>query len=213
MKKEIIVLGAGGHARSVLDIALQNQEYTIKGCIAGADCGGDVLGVPVIGTDDDLEDVYRSGIHDAFIAIGDNVQRHGLYQKLKRMGFRFVNIISRSAILSPRVMLGTGICIMPGAVLNVNTVVGDSCIINTNCNIDHDCLIEEGCHIAPGVSMSGTVHIGRGTHIGTGSSVIEAARIGQWSYVGAGAAVVKDIPDHAMAYGVPAKIIRNIERK
>lgn len=206
MRKKTIIVGGGGHARSVLDIALQMEELEIAGCVDRNQT--DVLGVSVIGTDDDLEKLYASGIHNAFIALGDNKLRDRLYRRLKEIGFSFVNIVSRYAVVSPRADLGEGICVMPGAVIHVNARIGDNCIINTNCNIDHDCIIGYSCHIAPGVSMSGAVNVGSGAHIGTGASVIDGISIGEWSYIGAGAAVVSDLPEHVMAYGVPAKIRR-----
>lgn len=208
MKKKILIIGGGGHARSVADIALESGQFDVTGCIDYKT--GDVLEIPIIGNDDDLEKFYESGIRSAFVALGENKLRSKLFFKLKDIGFDFVNIISNDARISKRAVLGKGICVMAGAVINVNTVIKDNCIINTNCSVDHDCNIGIGCHIAPGVSMSGTVSVGEGTHIGTGSNVIDGIKIGSWSYIGAGTAVVKDIPDRVMAYGVPARIIRNL---
>ena len=208
MKERILIVGAGGHARSVADIALESEQIEIAGFIDNKP--GNVLGIPVIGNDDDLEKFYESGIKSAFIAIGENKLRSSLFFKLKNIGFNFVNIISSNSHISRRAVLGTGICVMAGAAVNVNTVIEDNCIINTNCCIDHDCKIGRDCHIAPGVAMSGTVTVGDGTHIGTGSNVIDGISIGSGSYIGAGAAVVKDIPERVMAYGVPARVIRNL---
>ncbi len=205
---KLIFLGAGGHARSVMDIALQNGDYGIVGCIDPSP--GEVLSVPVIGTDNDLENVFAQGIRHIFVAIGDNRLRHKLFNRILEIGFDPVNIISRHTIISPRAHLGKGICVMAGVVINVNTVIEDNCIINTHCSIDHDCNIGKSSHIAPGVAMSGTVKIGEGVHIGTGASVIDRITIGEWSYVGGGAAVVKNIPSRVMAYGVPARVIRQL---
>lgn len=206
--KKLIIIGAGGHARSVVDIALQNGDYEIIGCIDPAP--GNVLGVPVIGNDNDLPAIYSKGIDSIFVAIGDNQKRHKLYENAVSIGFEPVNIISQCATISPRVFLGKGICIMAGAVINVNTVIGDNCIINTHCSIDHDCSIGQSSHIAPGVALSGTVKIGEGVHIGTGASVIDGMSIGDWSYIGSGATVVKNVPAGVMAYGVPARVIRKL---
>jgi UDP-perosamine 4-acetyltransferase len=206
--EKLIVLGAGGHARSVLDILLQNDDFDLVGCINPVP--GEVLGQPVIGNDDQLGVLYSNGIRKIFVAIGDNRLRKELFHKVLSLGFEPVNIISRYAMISQRVNLGRGICVMAGAVLNVNTVIGDNCIINTRCSIDHDCSIGQSSHIAPGVTLSGSVQAGEGVHIGTGSAVIDGITIGAWSYIGSGAAVVKDIPAGVLAYGVPARIIRNL---
>lgn len=212
---KVIICGAGGHARSVLDIALKIKEIDVIGCI-------DTLfpkvvqvplmsDIPVIGTDEDLPNFYEQGIRHIFFAIGDNGLRKKLYTRAIEIGFEPVNIISQFAIISPRAKLGKGICIMPGAIINVNTVIGDNCIINTRCSIDHDCNVGANCHIAPGVAISGYVTIGEGAHIGTGSSVIDKINIGSWSYIGGGSAVVKDINNNMLAYGVPAREIKPIK--
>ena len=205
---KLVIIGAGGHARSVMDIALQSANYEILGCIDPFP--GEVLGKPIIGKDEDLSTLFIQGVRHIFVAIGDNVRRERLYDQAISLGFEPVNIISQSAIVSPRAHLGTGICIMPGSVVNVNTVIEDNCIINTHCSIDHDCHIGKSSHIAPGVTLSGTVRIGEGVHVGTGASLIDKVSIGDWSYVGGGAVVIDDIPSGVMAYGVPAKVIRKL---
>jgi UDP-perosamine 4-acetyltransferase len=206
--EKLILLGAGGHARSVMDLLLQNDEYDVVGCLDPAP--GAVLGIPVIGNDDQLDILFSKGIKKAFIAIGNNRLREKLFGRAQFIGFEIINIISRSATISPRASLGSGICVMAGAVLNVNTRIGDNCIINTRCSIDHDCTIGRSVHIAPGVTLSGSVKVGDGAHIGTGTAVIDGITIGEWAYVGGGAAVVKDIPAYTLAYGVPAKAVRNL---
>jgi UDP-perosamine 4-acetyltransferase len=206
--KKLIIIGAGGHARSVMDIALQNADYEIAGCIDPKP--GEVLGKPVIGSDNDLETFFAEGIRHIFVAIGSNSLRHRLFDQVLSIGFEPVNVISRYATLSPRSHLGKGICIMAGAVINVNTVIDDNSIINTRCSIDHDCHIGKSSHIAPGVTLSGTVKIGDGVHVGTGASLIDKISIGDWAYIGGGAVVVDDIPSGVMAYGIPAKVIRKL---
>lgn len=203
---KLIIVGAGGHARSVMDIALQDADYEIVGCVDPLP--GDVLGKPVVGNDTDLTTFFARGIRHIFIAIGNNSLRHSLFNQAISIGFEPVNIISRHAVISPRAHLGKGICIMAGAVVNVNTTIGDNSIINTRCSIDHDCEIGKSSHIAPGVTLSGRVKSGEGVHIGTGASVIDGITLGDWAYIGGGALVVKDIPPRVLAYGVPARVIR-----
>lgn len=214
-KKKIVVCGAGGHARSVLDIALQDEHIEVVGCIDPIFPQITKMPlmqeIPVIGSDSELIEFFQKGLKFIFIAIGDNNLRRKLYQNAVSIGFEPVNIISRYAVISPKAHLGKGICIMPGAVVNVNTVIGDNCIINTRCSLDHDCNIDAHCHIAPGVAVSGFVKIGEGSHIGTGASVIDRIRIGKGAYIGGGAAVVKDIGNDVLAYGVPAKVIKELK--
>lgn len=210
--KKLIVIGAGGHARSVLDIVLNNRQYKIIGCIDNVfphkKNVENMKDIPIIGTDECLQRYFNEGIKYIFVAIGDNSLRKKLMQYALDIGFELVNIISKSAIISTRAILGKGICVMPGAVININCVVGNGCVINTNCSLDHDCTLGEYCHIAPGVSLSGSVTVGEGTQIGTGSSVINKKCIGRWSFIGAGSVVVRNIDDNVLAYGVPARIVK-----
>ncbi len=188
MKQKVIICGAGGHARSVLDIALQDKLIEVVGCVDPIYPQVKEVPlmkeIPIIGRGCDLTELYQKGHRFVFIAIGDNAVRRKLYHEAVSIGYEPINLISRHAIISPRAILGKGICIMPGAVVNVNTVIGDNCIINTNCSLDHDCIIEEHCHIAPGAAVSGFVRIGEGAHIGTGASIIDRVCIGRGAYIG-----------------------------
>jgi UDP-perosamine 4-acetyltransferase len=212
MNNKLLVIGAGGHARSVLDIALQNKDYSQIACIDSLYPKTQHVEwleeVPIIGNDSDMEALYSQGYNNVFIALGDNKLRHKLFYHALSLGFKPVNILSRYSVISPRVQLGKGICIMAGAVININTVIEDNCVINTRCSIDHDCHIMESSHIAPGVTLSGNVCVGQGTWIGTGASVIDKMSIGKWSYIGSGAVVISDLEPNALYYGVPAKKIK-----
>jgi len=216
MKEKLLIVGAGGHARSVIDIALQDDGFEIIGCIDAQNPKRcfveDMECVPIVGNDDDLAKFLDQGINHIFVALGDNKLRNMIYEKVIEMGFNPVNIISNYAVISPRARLGKGICVMAGAVINVNAHIGDNCIINTNCSIDHDCKIGKSVHVAPGVTLSGTVSVGDLTQIGTGASVIDGITIGEGSFIGAGSVVVKDIGSGVLAYGVPAKKIKDFVR-
>ena len=213
MKEKLVLLGAGGHARSVLDILLSQKEYDVVGCVADSSDGSRFVPgmstVPILGSDAILGDLYAAGIRRIFVALGNNRLRAERFAFVRRMGFQPVNVISTHAHISNTVYLGTGICVMPGAVLNVNTTVGDNTIINTRCSVDHDCVIGSSVHLAPGTTLSGTVRVGDGTQVGTGACVIDGITIGEWSLIGAGSAVVRNIESHIVAYGVPAKKIRD----
>lgn len=215
MKNKVLIIGAGGHARSVLDILLQNDEYEIVGCIDNAFGKREVVEgmeeIPIVGNDNALEEFRNKGIKKIFIAIGSNELRDELYDYVSLLGFELINVISSSAYISPRAKLGNGICVMPGAVINVNAVIEDNCIINTNCSIDHDCKIGRSVHIAPGVAISGTVSIGDRTQVGTGASIIDGINVGNDAFIGAGAAVVMDIEEYALAVGVPARMIKKLK--
>ena len=210
MKEKLLIIGAGGHARSVLDVAIAQGAYNIVGCISqhkGEDVG--INGIQTVGTDSDLKFFLNSGINNVFIAVGDNRLRNKLFEEIADIGFSFVNLISPNAYISPLAKLGVGICIMHGAIVNVNTKIDDNTIINTNASLDHDCKIGKSCHIAPGVTLSGSVVIGDKTHIGTGANIVDGIYVGSDSYIGSGSLVIRDISSNKMAYGVPAKVIRD----
>jgi len=209
MKAPLLIIGAGGHARSVLDIALQNDEYSNITCVDPSyPKSKHVEGmkeVPIIGTDADLPDLISRGFKYAFVALGENKLRHKLFNEIIRHGYETINIISKHAIISPRAKLGSGICVMAGAVINTNTIIENNCIINTRASIDHDCRVSESCHIAPGATVSGYVNIGKYTLLGTGTSVKDKLTIGENCVIGAGSLVIKDLAPNNMYYGVPAK--------
>lgn len=210
----LLVIGAGGHARSVLDIALENG-MEIAGCLCPEYPALSRLPgleeVPIIGRDEDLERLFRQGYRKIFVAIGDNRLREQLYAGVLAIGFEPVNLISRDAHVSRRARLGKGICIMAGAVVHIGCTVGDNTIVNTGSSLDHDCTVGRSCHIAPGTAVSGSVRIGDGTQLGTGCSVIDGVQIGAWSFLGAGSVVVSDIGERVLAYGVPARRIKALD--
>jgi UDP-perosamine 4-acetyltransferase len=204
--KKLIILGASGHAKVIIDIFLRRSEYEIVGYLTKNYQTSEILGVPIIGDDQKLPQLYDQGIDKAFIAIGDNRLRKLLSNYLQSLGFQFPNAISPTAIIAPSVQLGTGIAIMDGAVIQPDTTIGDQSIINTLASVDHDGKIGDYVHIAPGCHLAGCVTIGEGAFLGVGSNVIPNISIGNWSILGAGSVVVKEIPDSVLAMGVPAKI-------
>lgn len=203
----VIVMGAGGHAKVIIDMLLQSAEYRLAGCVTHEPGATEVMGLPVIGDDDTLGTVYASGVRHAFVAIGNNRVRADRMHYARSIGFTIVNAISGHAIVSSRATLGAGVAIMPGAVINVDTVVEDGAIINTGATVDHDCRIGKFAHIAPGTHLAGNVTVGEGAFLGVGTAVIPRRAIGAWTTIGAGSAVVRDIGDHVTAVGVPARVI------
>lgn len=209
VKKKAIIIGAGPHSCVIAEILLQTNEYEIAGMIDSST--QPVLGIPVIGNDNDLPRLYESGIGRAFIALGDNGLREKLALHAQKIGFKLVNAISPYAHISAYAQVGQGVAIMAGAIVNPRTVIGDGAIINTNASIDHDCRIGNYTHIAPGCAISGSTKIGSRCFLGTGTRVIDKLTIGNEVIIGAGAAVVGNLPDRCTAVGVPARIIKAAE--
>ncbi len=206
-EKPVILLGAGGHAKVLLDILLE-QNIEVLGITEkdGADLSSDVYGVPVIGNDSDVQQYPPDKVEliNGIGSIGSTALRLKVYEKFKRQGYRFPQVIHPGAVVSRRVELGEGVQIMAGAVVNIGTRIRENSIINTNAAVDHDCDIGAHVHIAPGATLSGGVTVGDGSHIGTGASVVQGIEIGANVIVGAGAVVVNNIVAGKTVCGIPA---------
>jgi UDP-perosamine 4-acetyltransferase len=210
--QQTIIIGAGGHAKVIIDILRAAPAVELVGCTAMTTKSGFVAGVPVLGDDSILPELYAQGIQQAFVAIGDNRIRRQMARTAADIGYTLINAISRYAYISPSASLGSGIAIMPGAVVNAEVCIQDYVIVNTGASIDHESVLGEACHIAPGSHLSGNVRVGEGALLGTGTQVIDGMTVGAWSILGAGAVVVRNIPEQCLAVGVPARIIKYFER-
>ena len=121
---------------------------------------------------------------DAFVAIGNNAQRHSEVSRLA--GHSFPVLIHPSAIVAQDVEIGCGTVIMANAVVQPAVKIGRHCILNTNCSVDHDCIIHDFAHIAPGAVLCGGVTVGEGALVGAGVVCVPGAVIPPWSLVKAG---------------------------
>jgi len=206
----VIIIGSGGHAKVIIDI-LRSSKLCEPIGLTGTDSNlKTIMGLPVIGDDSVLPQIYAEGVKYAFVAIGDNKKREEISDHIKELGLRLINAISPYSYVSSSVELGEGIAIMPGAVINAESAVEDNAIINTGATIDHDCIIGSSSHVAPGCNIAGNVRIGRGVFLGIGCKVIPKMSIGDWTTLGAGSVVVEDLPSHAVAFGVPAKMVKKL---
>lgn len=216
--KKILLLGAGGHCISVLDSLLSSYDYKEIGIIEKRENRvelsndikrqGKILGVPIIGNDSDLYQLYKDGYTDAFVtlgSIGDASVRRKLYHLIKDIGYHIPNIIDKTGIISPYVTFGRGIYVGKKAIINAGSQIRDGAIINTASVIEHECMIGDFVHVAPGSILCGNVEIGSGTHIGAGSVIRQALQIGEETTIGAGSVVVKNIGSNTTAYGNPCK--------
>ncbi len=206
-EKPVILLGAGGHAKVLLDILLE-QNIEVLGIAEkdGTDLPSGLYGVPVIGSDSDVQQYPPDKVElvNGIGSVGSTTLRQKVYERFKRQGYRFTQVIHPRAVVSIRAELGEGVQIMAGAVVNIGTRIKEDSIINTNASVDHDCLIGAHVHIAPGVTLSGGVTVGEGSHIGTGASVMQGIEIGANVIVGAGAVVIDNIETGKTVCGVPA---------
>lgn len=212
---EIILLGSGGHASSVLDTFRRLRNFNVIGILDKEEQIGKVIdGIPIIGTDQEMAKYYNQGIEYIFIgvgSIGNTEIRRKLYEKALKIGFKFPNIIDPTAIIGDQVVIEEGVYIGKGVIVNVGSHIGRQCILNTGAIVEHDCKIGEFVHIAPGATLSGGVQIGSHTHIGVNSTVIQGIHIGEHTLIGAGSVVVKDIASYKKAYGNPCEVVGESE--
>lgn len=211
--ENILLIGGGGHCKSVLDAIFEQNLYSPAGIIDLKEkIGQEVLGIPVSGTDTELESFFKKGIKLSVItagSVGDPELRVKLAKKALKAGFTFPNIIHPKAVVSKRTLLGKGNFVAAGAVINAGVSVGNFCIINTGAVIDHDCEIGDFVHIAPGCSLSGNVKVRTRTHIGTGTCIRQSISIAEKTIVGVGSAVVSDMPSEMVCAGNPCKPVKN----
>jgi sugar O-acyltransferase (sialic acid O-acetyltransferase NeuD family) len=206
MKKELLVIGAGGHAKVVIDLALRSGAWHIAGVLddSASSVGRSILGCEVLGGTDRIGDYSGSGT--AFVvAIGSNVIRERLQATATSAGLVAATLIHPSAVLAESAEIGEGAVVMAGAVINADARIGKGVIVNTGAVIDHDCQIGDYCHVAPGVKLCGSVSIGPRSLVGVGASVIPGILIGNDCVVGAGAAVVSPVASGSRVVGVPAR--------
>lgn len=204
MEDALLVLGAGGHAKVVIDAA-RAQGWSVYAAVDDNPnlWGHPIEGVPVLGS---LE--TAAGWQGwAIIGIGDNRARYAVSQ---RYALRWATLIHPTAWLSPSAKIGEGTLVAAGVVVQPAAQIGRHAILNTACSIDHDCVVGDWVHIAPGARLAGGVQVDEGALVGIGAAVLPNIRIGAWSVVGAGAVVTCEVPPHTVVVGVPARLIREV---
>ncbi len=193
---KILLIGAGGHARSCIDVLEEENQFEIAGLIEkGESISNESLGYPVIGTDDDLKVLWQQ-YKNALITVGQIKSpkiRIKLYQLLKELDFTLPIIISPKAYVSKHARIGEGSIIMHGVIINANAKVGNNCIINNSALIEHDAVIGDHCHIATGAIINGEVSVGDETFIGSGALTRQTISIGKNCVIGAGEILKNDI--------------------
>ena len=201
---KIVIIGAGGHGKVLAECA-RDAGLDVAGFIDQGQIGRKVLGLPVLGGDDDLAAMKDHGVTGAIVAIGHNPVRAKLAQRIAEAGLDLVSVISPRAVISPTATIGAGTLVMPGAIINADARIGENVIVNTGAIVEHDCTLGDAVHVAPSSTLCGNVSVGARSFVGAGATVIPGRTIGVDVTVGAGACVVHDLPDSVCATGVPAR--------
>jgi len=213
MPKKCVILGAGGHARVVID-SLQTAELVELVGILDPNpdlLGKDIFGVPIIGNDDILAELHSKGVDYFVIGLGgtgNNRPRIHLFDLACTNGLKPLTVYHPSAIISSRAEIGEGTQLLPGCIVNANARIGKNCILNSGSIVEHDCTIGNHVHIATGAKLASTVTIGEGAHIGAGATIRQCIEIGEFAVVGAGSVVIRDVLSNITVVGVPANHIK-----
>ena len=206
-KEKLVVFGAGGHAKVVIDIIEQQGTYEVAGLLDDDPKHKDkrFFGYPVLGTRAQLPALLSAQLRHAIVTIGDNASRTAVAAHLDQLGWRFASAVHPRASIGRGVEIGPGSVVMAGCVVNADTHLGRQVIVNTGATVDHDCRVEDAVHIAPGCHVCGGVSVGEGSLLGAGSTVTPGVRIGRKAIVGAGSTVIRDVADEAKVSGSPAR--------
>lgn len=207
MPEKIVIFGAGGHAKVVIDAIemMGRHEITFLADADIARVGTRLKGYRVCSEQEGFA-AGASGLRHAFVAIGNNTTRKRIAHKVRECGFALAMVVHPAAVVSESATLGAGTLVMPGSVINADAVVGANVIINTGVIVEHDCRVGDNAHIAPGAILCGGVEIGKDALIGAGATILPGVKVGGRATVGAGAVVLSDVPDDATAKGIPARI-------
>jgi UDP-perosamine 4-acetyltransferase len=207
----VVIVGAGGHGKVVLDILRAAGKYKPIGFLDADPALTDsyVAGLPVLGSINTVTTLRRQRVRRALVAIGDNRTRAEYAAKLLEQGIELVNAIHPTAFVSPTATLGRNVVVAARAAVGTEARIGDSVIVNTSAVVDHECDLGEAAHVCPAAALAGRVRVGRGAFIGAGARVIQCRTVGAYATVGAGAVVIRDVLDETTVVGVPARPVRS----
>lgn len=206
-KHKIVILGASLFAEEIADVLSDMEGYEVVGFVEGRDrkrCESKLLGLPIHWIDDiaPLRDSCRS-----VCAVG-STERKGFIEQAAAQGLRFVIVVHPSAQVSRTVEIGEGTIISRGVIIASHTRIGRHVVVNRGCLVGHHVNIGDYVTISPGSNISGKTNVGDSTFVGMGAIIIDGISVGSHSVVGAGSVVTRDIPDNVVAFGVPARVVR-----
>jgi sugar O-acyltransferase (sialic acid O-acetyltransferase NeuD family) len=211
----MLIIGAKGFAKEVLQVCHDND---FAGKVAFYDdVNEDISGLlfnlfPILKSEEEVSKFFKANGNEFTIGIGLPTLRYKLYKKFLHLGGEFISTISPFAqIGSFDVTIGTGSNVLSQSIFSNSTRVGMGCIVYYNVVITHDCVVEDFVELAPNVILLGRCRIGKFTQIGANTTVLPDVKIGKNVIIGAGSIVTNDIPDNSVAYGIPAKVVKNLE--
>lgn len=195
----ILLVGAGGHAKSCIDVIENSNKFKIVGLIGKKNEMQLKVGkYKVIGSDDDLSSLSEN-IKFALVSVGQikiYKKKVDLFFKIKKHGYVLPSIVSPLSYVAKDVLIGEGTIVMHGAVINSGSVIGKNCIINTRSIVEHEVNIEDHCHISTGTILNGQVRVKSKSFIGSGTVIKENVIIEEESFIGMGQVIKRDFFPH-----------------
>ena len=196
--KKIILIGAGGHCASCIDVIEMQRKFKIVGLIDNKKKNF-LLNYKIIGNDKELKKFSRK-IQYALITTGcikNSKIRENLFKKISNYGFKFPAIISPLSYVSKHASIGEGTIVMHGSVINAGTTIGKNCIINSKSLIEHDVVIEDYCHISTRSTVNGGVIIKKNSFVGSCSVIKQNLKIGKNCFINANLFLQKNLKDNS----------------
>lgn len=205
-QQKLILIGGGGHCKSVIEAIQSLYNIELSG-ILDPSVTGDIMGIPVIGTDAEIEKLVNQDYQFLITVgqIGNSFVRNKLFDLVKSHNGRLMTLAAETATVAASATLGEGTVIMQHGFVNAEAVIGANCIINTKVLIEHEVVIGNNTHIATGALVNGQCRIGNNCFIGSRAVIANNITIADNVIVGAGSVVVKDITEAGTYFGNPAK--------
>lgn len=208
LDKPVVIVGAGGHGKVVLDICRTSGVQVAGFLDADPLLRSHLHGVPILGSDDLLGDQFFIAAHAFVLGVGDTEIRARLSIRFEQTKTTLATLVHPSAVVSELAAIGGGSTVHAGAIVNIDVKIGSHCVINTGASVDHDCILSDGVQIGPGAALAGGVTCKQDVFIGAGASILPNVTIAKGAIVGGGSSVAKDVPEGVTVYGVPARIVR-----
>jgi len=207
---DIILVGGGGHCKSVIDVIESGGEFKIIGILdLPAKVGETVLGYKIIGSDDDITASVRPDVSYIITAgqISSPDLRRKLFDRILSAGGVLATAVSPYATVSKHAKLGVGTVVFHNAIVNADAIVGKNCIINSGALIEHDAIIGDHVHISTMAAVNGGCRIDDEVFVGSNSVISHGVSVVRSSIIGAGTVVHRDIKEAGTYVGNPFKKI------
>ena len=197
----IIIIGAGGHSKVIIDIIRELGNYNIVG-IYDDNKTGYFSGIKIIGK---IAEIDNKKNECFIIGIGNDKIRKKIAEEYHQL--KWATLIHPKTIIAKTATIKEGVVVCAGAIIQTEVDIGKHCIINTNCSIDHESTIGDYCSICPSSTICGQVKVGESSFIGANSTIIQTIEIGKECIIGAGSVVIRNVPNNSKAVGNPARNI------